>query len=550
MAARVDDIVARMARLEQDRTNADNTCQEIRDYVSPALEAFTKPDIPGQASHEKMLDSTPEQAHELLAAAIQGMISNPSQRWALLKPMDDRLDNDEEVQVYLEDTTRRLFGAFYSPDANLPANQHELYLDLTLYGLGGMYISERPGRGLLFQTRPRRELYVAEGAEGRIDTVFRPFKLTARQAMQRWPDLASDKIRNAMAKPATMDDEFEFIHAVYPREGRDTSRYDGGNMPIASCWVARDEKILIGESGYWEMPYVTPRWSKRAGEKDGRGPGHKALRPSKLLQRMVHDNLIAVEIAHAPPLARADDGVMSRVRWRARGITTVGAEWMRAGKLPIVPMITGAQPQVAEPAIERVRQQIEACFYNHLLQMFKDPRMTATQVIQIAEETLRVLGPVLGRLQTEKLGPMIGRSVNLLYRMGAFLPPPPQLIRHGWRIEYSSPIARAQKLSDAKGIVQTLEVAGQLAQGGGTEIYDNFDMDDTIRTLADLFGMPKNLLRPSKLVAYMRSQRGQARMQQLQLQNANDIATGIKNAAAALPLLRAGLQPASAAEAA
>ena len=44
------------------------------------------------------------------------------------------------------------------------------------------------------------------------------------------------------------------------------------------------------------------------------------------------------------------------------------------------------------------------------------PQMTATEVIQRNEEKMRLLGPVLGRLQSELLKPLIDRVFAILLK--------------------------------------------------------------------------------------------------------------------------------------
>ena len=44
-------------------------------------------------------------------------------------------------------------------------------------------------------------------------------------------------------------------------------------MPIESIYINITEVSLVRESGFPEWPWSVPRWSKRAGEKYGRGRG-------------------------------------------------------------------------------------------------------------------------------------------------------------------------------------------------------------------------------------------------------------------------------------
>ena len=183
--------------------------------------------------------------------------------------------------------------------ANFAPQQHEKYLDLVAFGSACMYVEDRPGKLPLFQTRSLAECFFAESAEGRVDTNFRWFELTARQAAQRWGGKAGRRVTQAAEDTRRQDDSVRFLHAVYPRDSRRAPALsEDGNaargyagrvgqlsLPYASCWINVDEMILVEEGGFHEFPYTCPRWLKRAGEVYGRGPGMKALADVKMLQR-------------------------------------------------------------------------------------------------------------------------------------------------------------------------------------------------------------------------------------------------------------------------
>ena len=84
--------------------------------------------------------------------------------------------------------------------------------------------------------------------------------------------------------------------------------------------------------------------------------------------------------------------------------------------------------------------------------------MTATEVLQRNEEKMRILGPVLGRLQQELLQPMILRVFNIMLRNKLFREAPAILNNQEIDIEYVSPLARAQKSSSLNGTMKALEI--------------------------------------------------------------------------------------------
>lgn len=485
--------------------------QEIRDLAWAAGMPFTSTEVPGQKSRSQILDGTSEMAGELLASALQGMLTNPANKWFALRLEDDRLMQRADVAIWLQHATDTMLRVFASPRSGFTPNQHEKYLSLVNYGTAGMFIADRPGVGPVFQTRSLDELFMDEGPDGTIDRVYRRWTMTARAAIGQFGDAAGPKVveRAKMDRPS--DDKVEFLHCVEARPDADPSRPGSRNMAIASYYINVTDKHLVSERGFEEWPWVTPRWGRRPGEIYGRGPGARALGDGKMLQRVMKATIRAAEKAVNPPLQVADDGVMSPVRLNSGGITHVRADMMRFPGGGIRPIESAARPDIGEDFCQQIRERIATAYHNNLLQQFKDPRMTATQSIQIAEETLRILGPVLGRLQVEDLGPMIDRVFPILYRRGAFLPVPEVLGREGadLAVEYMGPLAKAQKLSDARGVTQTLEVMSPMITAQ-PEILDNIDGDLTFRRIASVFDWPLDTLRGSDRVLEVRTARNEA----------------------------------------
>jgi hypothetical protein len=506
------DLLARAERLKADRSGFDTHWQEIRDVIYPAAPSFAGPELPGRKAHAQVFDSTGEQAAELLAAALHAGLTHPATPWFHLRALDDKINKDDGAARWLEEAGRRMLDVFNSPSANFAPQQHEKYLDLVAFGSACMYVEDRPGRLPLFQTRGLAECFFAESAEGRVDTNFRWFELTARQAAQRWGNRAGRRVTQAAEDSRRQDDPIRFVHAVYPRERREPQRLGAQALPYASCWINVDEMALVEEGGFHEFPYTCPRWLKRAGEVYGRGPGMKALADVKMLQRAMKVTIRGVEKMVDPPLMIADDGVISPVRLMPSGVNHVRADLMQGGGLPIRPIDTGGRPDIGEEFLKSTRTRIEFAFYTHLIQFARDPAMTATQFLGITEQTARVLAPILARLQVEDLDPLVQRVFGILGRAGMLPPPPPALRGTRLRIEYVSPITRAQTMGDARALAQTAEAIGPLLQSN-PEVLDNFDADAAARDIADIVGLRKAWLRSIDTVKAMRQARQQVQQQ-------------------------------------
>ena len=142
--------------------------------------------------------------------------------------------------------------------------------------------------------------------------------------------------------------------------------------------------------------------------------------------------------------------------------------------------------------LQDVRMRIREGFFIDQLQLQQGPQMTATEVLQRTEEKLRLLGPVMGRLQSELLSPLINRVFGLLARQGK-LPPVPEVLQNSdYSIEYVSPLARAQKQIEANSLMRVFEIGSPILQLQ-PESGRVFKGEDTIRWLMGLFGVPITL---------------------------------------------------------
>jgi hypothetical protein len=171
---------------------------------------------------------------------------------------------------------------------------------------------------------------------------------------------------------------------------------------------------------------------------------------------------------------------------------------------------------------EQRRDSIRAAFYVNQLQLQQGPQMTATEVIQRNEEKMRLLGPVLGRLQSELLKPLIDRVFAILLRNDLLPPAPDFLSGVDIEIEYVSPLAKAQKSSELQSIMRGIEILGSLANVA--PVFDYVNFDNLVKHLAEIVGMPQKLLKSQTQVNGERQQAAEAAQQQQQMAQMQQVA--------------------------
>ena len=177
------DIISRFENLEGARANWDTHYQELADYMLPRKADIVRKRSRGEKRMELIFDGTALQAVDLLASSLHGMLTSGATPWFHLTMKDDELGRNEDVQAWLEDSSQRMMRAITM--SNFETEIHEMYVDLVVFGTGCMF-AEMDDKSLRFSTRHISEFFVAEDQYGIVDTVFRKYKLPARQAVQRF----------------------------------------------------------------------------------------------------------------------------------------------------------------------------------------------------------------------------------------------------------------------------------------------------------------------------------------------------------------------------
>ena len=496
----------RYKTLQTQRSNWEKHWQELADYMLPRKADITKKRTQGDKRTELIFDGTAVHAVELLSSSLHGMLTSPSTPWFSMRYRNPMLQQNDAANEWLEICMDQMYQAFNR--SNFQQEIHELYYDLVVFGTAAFYV-EGDRDGLRFSTRHIAEVTVAEDANGRVDTVYRKFKMTSRAAAQRFGE---QNLPTQMTKDLKDDPhkEHDLVHVVYPR-GEARGKI-AKNKPFASVYYHLDSKSLISEGGFDDFPFMVPRFVKDSVSTYGRSPAMNALPDVKMLNKMSETTIKAAQKQIDPPLMVPDDGFVLPVR------TTPGAlNFYRSGTRDrLEPLQIGANNPLGLNMEEQRRDAIRQAFYVDQLLTSNGPSMTATEVLQRNEEKMRLLGPVLGRLQSELLRPLISRAFALLLRNGLLPAAPEQLQGQDIDIEYVSPLAKAQKLTDLQSMLRGFEVMMQVAEIA--PVMDYLDSDKLVQYLVEVTGIPARVIRSDEEVARVRRQQAEAQQQQQEIE--------------------------------
>jgi hypothetical protein len=242
-------------------------------------------------------------------------------------------------------------------------------------------------------------------------------------------------------------------------------------MDIASIYVSVDDKMIVMESGYEEMPYQLPVFDKDAEEIRGRSPMMKMLPDIKQLSVMKQTRMKGWEKICDPPAVFPSDGSVWPMATQPGGVMYK----MPGADDPVWFEFKGNIAALDE-AIEKTKEEIKSGFFLDLFDVLIDRKnMTATEVRARIEQQLRFLTPIIGRLQSELFNPMIKRVINILIRAKK-IEFPDILSGVPYTIEYLGPLALAMKTLETQGFVIAMEqLNAAFAPSENFEYLDNFD---------------------------------------------------------------------------
>jgi hypothetical protein len=531
---RADEIIKRQAQLAGTRGTWESHWRECAERVRPFLSDFYgAAHTPGEKRNERIFDSTAVLGLERFGAVMDSLITPQSQRWSVLTIKGDLGESlTRESKVVLEDINNRLFRARYSPRANFANQNSENMMSLGLFGTAPLFIDEIPGTGIRYRALHLSEVYIGLDHVGRTDTVHRKYSLTARQAAQKFgEDNLPEKIRECLNKDP--DKEFAFIHCVKPNEERKPGRKDYRGMRFASYDVSCEGRAIVREGGYRTMPYAVARYTTAPNEVYGRSPAMSVLASINMVNEMQKTILRAGQKNVDPPLLLTEDGILGGMNTRSSALNHGG---LSANGVPLVqPLQTGANIPLGLELSDRERNIIEDSFLVTLFRsLIENPNMTATQALLIAREQGALLGPVAGRLQSEYLGTMIEREIDLLSASGALPELTDELREMGGylEIEFTAPINQMQKAADGLAIQRTLEAITPIANIDPS-VLEEFDLRETARVLASSNGMPAKCLKSDDRRAEEAEEKQAMQDAQMLLEAAPVLTSSMKNMAQA-----------------
>ncbi len=508
--------------------------QEIMEHCLPRRAYITYEEVtPTGTDYDQIWDTTAIESCQGLAQMMTAQLTPVGQNWVRWLPPHD-LEDDEEVVSWFEDASEQALKILHR--TNFYEVRHELNLDIAGPGTGAM--SLMPGRNNLFNFSHLAlgHFVFEEDEEGMPERMWREYPRTARQLVAEFPQAKElcPKVRDALQqdKPTL----FHVVHEVTPREEYDPRKQDQQNMPWASCYVVREDKVVVSEGGFHEFPFMVSRFMKWGTEGTvwGVSPARKAMpaiHQAHFLQEMMDE---LAEIAVRPRFIAPAD-LVGEIDLRAGGRTLASPtvlnnpnslrEWMTQGRYDI--------------GLDRIREKQEAIrrlFFHELWSDSLDQdlkagkQMTATEFAGRERRQQERFVPAMARHSMD-MGPVHRRMFGMLLRANRLGEMPPALVEYAQDLGelpdpypvYQTRLTSVLERVRLEGFDRFFERLLGAAQLDPT-LVDEIDLQASIREVARWEGIEERFIRPEDEVIEIAQARAAQAARQETLQAAQGAA--------------------------
>jgi len=518
----VESIIKTADQLDGNRINWEDLWQICADFCMPENSNINIVRARGDRRGTERFIDIGIRANEKLASGMYSHLINLQQRTFKYRAKTKALNDDESIKAFFSTATDIIHEGLLS--SNFILENHEFLQLLGCVGTSIMY-SEKGNGGTLYNFRNYhvKDCLILENSKGLVDTIFRRFEYTPRQAEQEFgEDKLAPKMREMLSDPKQLETEFKFIHAVYPnndyKEGVEESKF----KRFSSKYIDVQHKMCVSEGGYNEFPYEVTRMMKDPTEIYGRSAAMQILSTLKSLNVMKKDILNAAEQIVNPQWLIPNNGSVGRISQKGGALI----HWNNSNpqnkpeRLP-----ANGEIGIGAELMAKEEQDIREAFYNDLFDVLSDRRnMTATEVVERVGEKLVLFNPVVGRIQSEYLKPLFERLFFIALRSGALGELPDALKQDpNFEVEFSGKLSMAIQEMEIISLAEGMNLIGQMAQFF-PGILDNFNEDEIARDVSRSKNWPERWIKNPEVRDEARAARAAQAAQMQSLDDANKMA--------------------------
>lgn len=484
-----------------------------------------------------MFSSKGRKAQRTLMAGMTSGMSSPSRPWFKLETTDKDLLEYGPVKEWLDTVQGLIYNLFGR--SNFYNSVKVGYGELGCFGTEAAVMVDHPAYQCVTHSLTAGEYWIANDDGLMASSLYRFAPMSVAQMVDSFVRTKGWSAVSKAVKNAYDAGNYDVIvpcyQAIEKNNLRDPTRMDSKNMEFRSIWWEEgngDKNVLLRESGFQSKPFWAARWIETGGAYTyGDGPGYDALPDMRELQLSAKRRGRALDNLVRPALG-APTGMANSYLSLDPGTIAYGSisdlQAVRPLMQPDYRVVQVAREEVTDHA-QAVAEAFYADLFFAITEMDGVQPRNMEELSMRNEEKLTQLGPVVERVNVEKLEVAVDRAFGILMASGQIPPAPPELQGQPLKIEFISLLAQAQRASRLTDIQRTSQFVGFLA-GVFPEAADKFDADQAIDEFATGAGTPPKIIRTDEVVQAMRQQRAAQAAQAQQAAMSPAMLDGAKSA--------------------
>jgi hypothetical protein len=519
----------RWGQLKTERASWWGNWQELSMYFLPYNGRFFVQDRnKGYRKFNNILDNTGTRAVTVIGAGLMAGATSPARPWFRLSTGDEDRDKNYEVKCWLRKVERLLMRIFQK--SNTYRMLHGSYENIAVFGTGGSIQVEDFQNVIHHYPLSVGEFAIAQDYRGNVCTIYRELEKTVGEVVKEFGKENCSKTVLNLFDRGSLDAWVRIMHVIEPREDRDPRKRDAKNMAWTSTYYEPqgDQDKTLREGGFRRFSGIVPRWWGRDGDVYGISPGMVALGDTKQLQIEQLRKSQGIDFMTNPPLQVPGVLKDKDVDRLPGGITyTDLGPNSKIQSLFDVPI----NLQYLLEDIHDVRERINSAYFVDLFLMLAnrtDTTKTATEVAELHEEKLLMLGPVLERMHNELLEPLVNNTFVRCIEANLLPPLPKELQGIELNVEFISILAQAQKAIEMNGIDRFTMSLGTMAQFK-PGVLDKLDELAWADKASDILGVDPELIVPNDKVVLIQKQRQQDQAQAQQAAQLEQASKSVRN---------------------
>jgi hypothetical protein len=468
---------------------------------------------------------------------VHGMatgMSSAARPWFKLTTGDPDLDDFAPVKEWLYDTEQKIYAHFAS--TNYYDAAKIAYSELGHMGFAVTLAVEHREYGAVYHAFDHGEVWIAEDDGLRVSTLFYKTSFTVDQMVRKFPwDKLTQQVRDAYDR-GDIGLLCPVMCCIEKNDDRDADRLDTSNKPWRSTWWEvnnADKKTLLKEGGFDSKPFTAPRWETTGSEVySSSSPGFNALPDLRELEFAARKKGRAMDMMVRPPVF-----LPGSLQQQALSLAPGSMNFINdmQGKIDMLKPDPNVGVWINQD-IDRITRRVNQLFYADLWMAITDmegiqPR-NQEELMYRNEEKLTQLGPVVDRVNIEKLEVDIDRAFSILDNYRLLKPAPKELQGRPLRVNFVSILAQAQKATSNSAIERAAQFVGYLT-GVFPDAPLKFDAEQAIDEFARNSHTSPKIIRSDELVAELKEQM----MQEQAAKRAMEMAPAAAQGAQAAELL-------------